>query len=64
MCVSLIAVLHTDVVCDSCRENGIQGMRWKCMKCYDFDLCTVCYMAGKHDLTHSFHRQDSPETPK
>lgn len=31
-------------------------MRWKCTKCHDFDLCTACYMADKHDLGHAFLR--------
>ena len=32
-------------------------MRWKCARCFDFDLCTHCYMAlDKHDLTHPFLR--------
>ena len=39
-------------------------MRWKCIKCFDFDLCTSCYMSGKHDLQHEFIRQDSPESPR
>ncbi|XP_050414491.1 E3 ubiquitin-protein ligase MIB2 isoform X2 [Patella vulgata] len=54
-----IGVKHTNIICDSCRKQGIQGMRWKCNKCRDFDLCTLCYMADKHDLAHSFLRLDS-----
>ncbi|GFS08194.1 E3 ubiquitin-protein ligase MIB2 [Elysia marginata] len=34
-------------------------MRWKCTKCRDFDLCTACYMADKHDLQHTFLRFDT-----
>ena len=33
-------------------------MRWKCSKCYDYDLCTACYNAGKHSLEHEFSRYD------
>ena len=35
------------------------GMRWKCAKCYDYDLCTPCYMSGKHIAEHAFVRFDS-----
>jgi hypothetical protein len=28
----------------------------KCTKCFDFDLCTYCYMADKHDGNHQFMR--------
>ncbi|CAF0788949.1 unnamed protein product [Didymodactylos carnosus] len=51
-----IGVRHPNVICDSCRKHGILGMRWKCGKCFDFDLCTQCYMQDKHDLTHPFIR--------
>lgn len=51
-------VKHDSIVCDSCRQNGITGMRWKCSKCYDYDLCTACYNAGKHSLEHEFSRYD------
>ena len=60
----IIAVTHASIICDSCRENGIIGMRWKCLSCHDFDLCTSCYMSLKHCVDHQFVRQDSPESPK
>ncbi|XP_021361019.1 E3 ubiquitin-protein ligase MIB2-like isoform X2 [Mizuhopecten yessoensis] len=49
-------VKHPNIICDGCKKQGIQGMRWKCTKCHDFDLCTECYMSDKHDLGHSFLR--------
>ena len=52
----LIGVKHQNIICDACKKQGIQGMRWKCTKCHDFDLCTACYMADKHDLGHAFLR--------
>lgn len=48
-------VLH-DVICDGCSSRGLQGNRYKCSDCYDYDLCTKCYTSGKHDQTHSFKR--------
>ena len=52
-----IDVRHPNVICDACRKHEIIGMGWKCAKCFDFDLCTHCYMAlDKHDLTHPFLR--------
>ncbi len=50
---------HENIVCDACREAPIIGMRWKCASCYDYDLCTVCYYAGKHSLEHPFLRMDT-----
>ncbi|XP_032670172.1 sequestosome-1 isoform X2 [Odontomachus brunneus] len=39
--------LHPGVVCDVC-ENSIRGMRFKCMQCPDYDLCTSCMTMGYH----------------
>ncbi|CAG0880694.1 unnamed protein product [Cyprideis torosa] len=55
-----IGVRHSNISCSSCRSRGIIGMRWKCVTCYDCDLCTRCYMNNKHDLAHNFRRFDSP----
>lgn len=52
-------VKHPNIICDACCKRGISGTRWKCTRCYDFDLCNQCYMADKHDLTHTFVRYDT-----
>ena len=52
-------VKHSNIICDGCRSQGIAGMRWKCIKCYDFDLCSECYMGDKHDVNHAFLRFDN-----
>nr|NP_001122364.1 zinc finger protein (ZZ-type)-2 [Ciona intestinalis]FAA00193.1 TPA: zinc finger protein [Ciona intestinalis] len=44
------------VTCDACKLNDISGPRFKCLVCYDFDLCYKCYHAGKHDKSHRFSR--------
>ncbi|XP_023209720.1 E3 ubiquitin-protein ligase MIB2-like [Centruroides sculpturatus] len=54
-----IGIKHPNIICDACRKHGIAGMRWKCNRCYDFDLCTQCYMSEKHDLTHPFLRLET-----
>jgi len=51
-----VGVKHVDVVCDACNQQGIAGVKWSCVKCKDYDLCTPCYMAGKHDNNHPFLR--------
>lgn len=51
-------VKHPNVVCDNCGQSGITGTRWKCARCNDYDLCTECYMSGKHSLEHEFDRID------
>ena len=54
-----IGVKHPNIVCDTCKRQGISGMRWKCKKCHDYDLCTQCYMDDKHDITHPFVRYEN-----
>ena len=56
MHVCYTGVRHPDVVCDSCGQSGIAGVRWMCTKCKDFDLCTPCYNSGKHNHDHPFTR--------
>ncbi|XP_046375109.2 E3 ubiquitin-protein ligase MIB2-like [Haliotis rufescens] len=57
------AVQQKGVVCDGCREENIAGVRWKCSKCTDFDLCTFCYMEERHDVTHAFLRSLTRTSP-
>ncbi|XP_041954145.1 E3 ubiquitin-protein ligase MIB2 isoform X2 [Alosa sapidissima] len=54
-----IGVRHSNIICDGCKKHGIMGMRWKCKVCYDYDLCTQCYMNSKHDLAHPFERYET-----
>lgn len=34
---------HFDVYCNLCK-NVIQGIRWKCAVCYQFDACHTCFV--------------------
>ncbi|XP_028849446.1 E3 ubiquitin-protein ligase MIB2 isoform X2 [Denticeps clupeoides] len=52
-------VRHSNIICDSCKKHGVMGMRWKCKVCFDYDLCTQCYMNNKHDLNHPFERYET-----
>uniref|UniRef100_A0A8C8ZHL4 RING-type E3 ubiquitin transferase n=1 Tax=Prolemur simus TaxID=1328070 RepID=A0A8C8ZHL4_PROSS len=54
-----IGVRHPNIICDCCKRHGLRGMRWKCRVCFDYDLCTQCYMHNKHDLTHAFERYET-----
>lgn len=57
-----IGVRHANVVCMSCKRRGVVGMRWKCLTCSAFDLCSECYHGDKHNLDHSFVRFDTPNS--
>ncbi|VDI66114.1 Hypothetical predicted protein, partial [Mytilus galloprovincialis] len=49
-------VQHANIQCDACLEYPLRGIRWECLTCGDYDLCTQCYMGSKHNLVHEFKR--------
>ncbi|KAF8512331.1 hypothetical protein JB92DRAFT_2928993 [Gautieria morchelliformis] len=59
--------VHAGVSCDSCEMPAIIGVRWKCLVCENYDLCTDCRSSGKctnqHSVQHRVLRIESPQTP-
>ncbi|XP_026526100.1 E3 ubiquitin-protein ligase MIB1 isoform X2 [Pseudonaja textilis] len=53
-------IKHDGTMCDTCRQQPIIGIRWKCAECTNYDLCTVCYHGDKHHLRHRFYRITTP----
>lgn len=43
---------HEGVSCDSCLKGNFRGRRYKCLVCYDYDLCANCYEAGANTTRH------------
>lgn len=48
---------HEGVSCDSCSKGNFRGKRFKCLICYDYDLCATCYENG---ATTTRHTADHP----
>eukprot|EP00808_Paulinella_micropora_P011339 g13199.t1 len=44
--------LHRNVTCDGCGMHPIQGERFQCTVCNDFDLCGACEAKGGHPADH------------
>lgn len=40
------------VSCDSCLKSNFTGRRYKCLICYDYDLCADCYEDGATSTRH------------
>ena len=55
--------IHVGVTCDHCFEQNIAGVRHRCSKCVDFDMCDACFAKDQHAHTHpvsSFMHFSSP----
>ncbi|XP_072816790.1 dystrotelin [Vicugna pacos] len=40
------------VRCRICRSFPITGLRYRCLKCLNFDICQVCFVSGLHSKSH------------
>ncbi|XP_076298164.1 dystrophin, isoforms A/C/F/G/H isoform X11 [Lasioglossum baleicum] len=42
--------------CNICKEYPLTGFRYRCLKCFNFDMCQNCFFSGRkaknHKLTH------------
>jgi len=45
-------VQHHGVKCDGCGAAPIEGVRFSCTVCHDFDLCAACEAKGEHPPEH------------
>ncbi|VDI78368.1 E3 ubiquitin-protein ligase mind-bomb, partial [Mytilus galloprovincialis] len=57
-------IKHYGIACTVCKRQPILGTRWKCGKCSDINLCTICYFSDKHDLSHEFERYNRQTTSR
>jgi hypothetical protein len=43
---------HEGVSCDACMKGSFTSNRYKCLVCYDFDLCAACFDSGVSSAQH------------
>lgn len=47
---------HDGVSCDNCLTSNFQQKRFKCLICYDYDLCEICFdnkvSTSRHSSSH------------
>ncbi|KAF7714830.1 Uncharacterized protein PECH_008004 [Penicillium ucsense] len=52
--------IHRGVTCNSCGAMPIQGIRYRCANCIDYDLCETCEAMQVHVKTHLFYKVRIP----
>lgn len=65
-------VVHHGIQCNSCHASNIEGIRYKCNVCHDYDLCEDCYnnrfliskpfSFQQHNSNHSFQAIKKPQS--
>lgn len=55
--------VHKNIYCDLC-DKSVEGIRFKCLECYDFDLCEICEISDptiqNHLPTHHMVKIPNP----
>ncbi|XP_048453850.1 E3 ubiquitin-protein ligase HERC2 [Rhincodon typus] len=58
--MELVPSIHPGVTCDGCQMFPMNGPRFKCRNCDDFDYCENCFKTRKHNSRHTFGRINEP----
>lgn len=53
---------HVGVICDGCRTRDFTGIRYRCLRCRDYDLCSVCH--AMRSVLHPSHPFEAIRTPR
>lgn len=52
--------VHLGVSCDNCGMKPIQGIRYKCSVCSNYDLCSACEASDCHPAEHPLIKTRAP----
>jgi hypothetical protein len=52
--------VHIGITCDGCGKAPIEGVRFKCAACPDYDLCGACEAKQEHPVTHPLIKMRVP----
>jgi Ca2+-binding EF-hand superfamily protein len=57
--------IHRGVTCSICEQSPLEGVRYKCVNCVNFDICEQCEEKAMdlHDRTHLFLKIRIPLPP-
>ncbi|XP_037024378.1 serine/threonine-protein kinase atg1-like isoform X2 [Bradysia coprophila] len=58
-------VIHKGITCDGCGKENIEGIRYKCTECEEYNLCESCETrTGLHPQSHIFNKIKVPGSYK
>ena len=57
------AVYHVGVICDGCECDPLQGNRFKCRLCHNFDLCGLCFKSPDLEIRDHVARHEFIQIP-
>lgn len=40
------------VKCNICKTHPINGLRYRCLRCFNFDVCQTCFLTGRFGTKH------------
>jgi Ca2+-binding EF-hand superfamily protein len=52
--------IHRGIECNGCGACPIQGIRYHCSNCFDYDLCETCEAQQVHIKSHVFYKVRIP----
>ncbi|UJR30577.1 hypothetical protein I4U23_018104 [Adineta vaga] len=59
--------IRHEAQCNTCKAYPIVGMRYRCLRCFNYDLCQTCFFIGdhakKHDGSHPIEEYCKQVTP-
>ena len=50
--ISSSKLIHRGICCNRCGKQNIQGIRYKCVQCKNYNLCENCENSYTHDMKH------------
>eukprot|EP00835_Amoeboradix_gromovi_P001188 NODE_49_length_27162_cov_0.380039.p8 type:complete len:349 gc:universal NODE_49_length_27162_cov_0.380039:21980-23026(+) len=57
------SIIHRGITCNNCGASPVKGIRYKCMNCEDYDICSNCLLMDTHNPNHIFGRITIPIPP-
>ncbi|CAF4008779.1 unnamed protein product [Adineta steineri] len=59
--------IRHEAQCNTCKAYPVVGMRYRCLRCFNYDLCQTCFFTGdhasKHDGSHPIEEYCKQVTP-